>query len=198
MNRLRAIEREGLKTNIPAFDPGDTVRVMVRVREGDKERLQAFEGVCIGRRGAGINATFTVRKISAGVGVERIFPLHSPAIAEIELVRKGRVRRAKLYFLRRPAGKAARIRAQRCIVGAASVHEIDRLNIRLASTLAIRRALYRLPCAPDFVLVDALPIPELACPHSAIVDCASHCRSIAAASVIAKTLRDVFMERLAV
>jgi len=71
MNRLRAIEREGLKTNIPAFNPGDTVRVMVRVREGDKERLQAFEGVCIARRGAGINATFTVRKISAGVGVER-------------------------------------------------------------------------------------------------------------------------------
>src|SRR5437879_8007188 len=85
MERLRAIEREGLKTNIPAFDPGDTVRVMVRVREGDKERLQAFEGVCIGRRGGGINETFTVRKISAGVGVERIFPLHSPSIAEIEM-----------------------------------------------------------------------------------------------------------------
>src|SRR2546429_3762813 len=113
MNRLRAVEREGLKTNIPPFDPGDTVRVMVRVREGDKERLQAFEGVCIGRRGAGINATFTVRKISAGVGVERIFPLPAPSIAEVELVRKGRVRPAQLYFLRRPAGQAAPIRGKR-------------------------------------------------------------------------------------
>src|SRR2546422_5886965 len=90
MDRLRAVEREGLRTDLPAFDPGDTVRVMVRVREGDKERLQAFEGVCIARRGAGINATFTVRKISAGVGVERIFPLHAPSIAAIELMRKGR------------------------------------------------------------------------------------------------------------
>src|SRR5690348_893417 len=113
MDKLRGIDREGLKTNLPAFDPGDTVRVMVRVREGEKERLQAFEGVCIGRRGGGINETFTVRKISAGVGVERIFPLHSPSIAEIDLVRKGRVRRAKLYFLRRLAGKAARIREKR-------------------------------------------------------------------------------------
>jgi len=116
MDRLRAVEREGLKTGLPGFAPGDTVRVMVRVREGDKERLQAFEGVCIARRGAGINRTFTVRKISAGVGVERIFPLHSPSIAEIELLRKGRVRRAKLYFLRRLAGKSARIREKRGVV----------------------------------------------------------------------------------
>ena len=113
MEQWRSAERETLKTNIPAFDPGDTVRVMVRVREGEKERLQAFEGVCIARRGGGINESFTVRKISAGVGVERIFPLHSPSIAEIELMRKGRVRRAKLYFLRRLAGKAARIREKR-------------------------------------------------------------------------------------
>jgi large subunit ribosomal protein L19 len=113
MERLRAIEREGLKTDLPEFDPGDTVRVMVRVREGEKERLQAFEGVCIARRGGGLNEMFTVRKISAGVGVERMFPLHSPSIAEIVLVRKGRVRRAKLYFLRRLAGKAARIREKR-------------------------------------------------------------------------------------
>src|SRR5919109_1647628 len=111
--RLEEVVMENLRDNIPAFSPGDTVRVMVRVREGEKERLQAFEGVCIARRGGGINETFTVRKISAGVGVERIFPLHAPSIAEIELVRKGRVRRAKLYFLRRLAGKAARIREKR-------------------------------------------------------------------------------------
>ena len=123
MERLRAVEREGMKTDIPAFDPGDTVRVMVRVREGEKERLQAFEGICIGRRGGGMNETFTVRKISAGVGVERIFPLHGPSIAQIELVRQGRVRRAKLYFLRRLAGKAARIREKRGLVGTTEQQE---------------------------------------------------------------------------
>src|SRR5204862_176778 len=123
MEKLRAVEREGLKTDIPAFAPGDTVRVMVRVREGEKERLQAFEGICIARRGGGINETFTVRKISAGVGVERIFPLHAPSIAEIGLMRKGRVRRAKLYFLRRLAGKAARIREKRGAAQAPTVPE---------------------------------------------------------------------------
>src|SRR2546422_6055272 len=112
MQRLRAIEREGLRTDLPTFDPGDTLRVMVRVREGEKERVQAFEGVCIARRGGGINETFTVRKISAGVGGERIFPLHSPAGAEVELGRQGRVRRAKLYFLRRPPRKTARLRGK--------------------------------------------------------------------------------------
>ena len=113
--RLEQVAMENLRDNIPAFAPGDTVRVMVRVREGEKERLQAFEGICIARRGGGINETFTVRKISAGGGVERFFPLHAPAIAEIGLMRKGRVRRAKLYFLRRLAGKAARIREKRGI-----------------------------------------------------------------------------------
>jgi large subunit ribosomal protein L19 len=113
MERLATVSREGLRTDIPAFDPGDTIRVMVRVREGDKERLQAFEGLCVGKRGGGINETFMVRKVSAGVGVERIFPLHSPSIASIELVRKGRVRRAKLYYLRAVSGKAARIREKK-------------------------------------------------------------------------------------
>jgi large subunit ribosomal protein L19 len=102
-----------LKTDIPSFAAGDTLRVMVRVREGDKERLQAFEGVCMGRRGGGIDETFTVRKVSAGIGVERIFPLHSPSIGTIELVRRGKVRRAKLYYLRALSGKSARIREKR-------------------------------------------------------------------------------------
>ncbi len=110
MNRLEEVARENLRTDVPEFDPGDTLRVSVRVREGDKERIQVFEGVCIGRRGGGIGETFTVRKISAGIGVERIFPLHSPSIAQIQVVRRGRVRRAKLYYLRQLVGKATRIR----------------------------------------------------------------------------------------
>jgi large subunit ribosomal protein L19 len=113
MQRVADIAREGLRTDIPAFNSGDTVKVMVRVREGDKERLQAFEGLCIAKRGGGISESFTVRKISAGVGVERIFPLHSPTIASLEVVRRGRVRRAKLYYLRAVSGKAGRIREKR-------------------------------------------------------------------------------------
>lgn len=113
MDKLETVAREGLRTDLPAFAPGDTVRVQVRVREGDKERLQAFEGVVVGLRGGGISETFTVRKVSAGVGVERVFPLHSPTIATVEVVRKGRVRRAKLYYLRALSGKKARIREKR-------------------------------------------------------------------------------------
>ncbi len=113
MKPMTAVQREGVRDDIPEFRPGDTLRVSVRVREGDKERLQAFEGVCIGRRGAGVGATFMLRKVSSGVGVERIFPLHSPNLAEIKVVRRGRVRRAKLYYLRKLSGKAARIRERR-------------------------------------------------------------------------------------
>jgi large subunit ribosomal protein L19 len=113
MDRMAVVAREGLRTDLPEFHPGDTIKVMVRVREGDKERLQAFEGLCLGKRGGGINETFRVRKVSAGVGVERVFPLHSPSVATIEVVRRGRVRRAKLYYIRHVSGKAARIKEKR-------------------------------------------------------------------------------------
>lgn len=113
MELMDQVSREGLRTDVPKFDAGDTVKVMVRVKEGDKTRLQAFEGVVIARRGGGLGETFTVRKVSAGVGVERVFPLHSPVWATLEVVRRGRVRRAKLYYLRNLSGKAARIREKR-------------------------------------------------------------------------------------
>jgi large subunit ribosomal protein L19 len=111
--RIAEIERKQRRSDLPAFGPGDTVRVLVRVVEGAKERLQAFEGICISRRGAGLNETFMVRKVSGGVGVERIFPIHSPSIASVEVVRRGHVRRAKLYYLRARRGKRARVRERR-------------------------------------------------------------------------------------
>jgi large subunit ribosomal protein L19 len=113
MNVLEKIEQGEMKKEIPAFRAGDTLRVHVKIKEGDKERIQVFEGTCIGLRRAANHSTFTVRKISFGHGVERIFPLHSPAIDKIEVVRSGRVRRAKLYYLRGRKGKAARIREAR-------------------------------------------------------------------------------------
>lgn len=110
---LRELDEEALRDDRPDFSPGDTVRVNYRVREGEKERIQAFEGICLARRGGGMGESFTVRKISSGIGVERIFPLHSPFIRDIEVVRRGRVRRAKLYYLRGLRGKAARIQERR-------------------------------------------------------------------------------------
>lgn len=113
MNKLSMIEASQLKSDLPDFGPGDTVVVHVRVIEGDKERIQIFQGVVLQRRGGGVDETFTVRKISNNVGVERIFPLHSTRIAKIEVLRRGRVRRAKLYYLRKLKGKAARIPEKR-------------------------------------------------------------------------------------
>jgi len=110
---IQAVEEPHLNKTLPGFRPGDTVRVQVKVVEGDKERLQAFEGICIRRRGGGLGATFTVRKVTYGVGVERTFPLHSPSIDRIEVMRQGLVRRAKLYYLRKLRGKAARIKERR-------------------------------------------------------------------------------------
>ncbi len=113
MIKLQAIEDSYLRTDVPEFRAGDTVKVHVRVVEGDKERIQVFQGVVIARRGGGTRETFTVRKVSGGTGVERIFPLHSPILDKIEVVRLGKVRRAKLYYLRDRRGKAARIEERR-------------------------------------------------------------------------------------
>ena len=113
MNIIQALEQEQLRSDIPDFAPGDTVRVHVKVVEGTRERIQAFEGVVIARSGTGVRETFTVRRISYGVGVERTFPVHSPRLDRIQLMRRGIVRRAKLYYLRNLTGKAARIRERR-------------------------------------------------------------------------------------
>ena len=113
MHKFIETQKEYLRGDIPPFRAGDTLRVNVRVKEGDKERVQAFEGVCIARRGSGVSETFTVRKVSNGVGVERIFPVHSPMIADLSVVRRGQVRRAKLYYLRKLSGKATRIRERK-------------------------------------------------------------------------------------
>ena len=113
MDFIKMIEEEQLRSDIPAFRPGDTVKVFVKVVEGEKERVQLFEGVVIARSGGGIRETFTVRRISYNVGVERTFPVHSPRLERIEVVRKGIVRRAKLYYLRKLKGKKARIKEKR-------------------------------------------------------------------------------------
>jgi len=113
MNIIEILEKEQLRSDIPQFAPGDTVRVHARIVEGTRERIQVFEGVVIGRQGAGVRETFTVRRIASGVGVERLFPVHSPRIAKIEVTCRGIVRRAKLYYLRGLTGKAARIREKR-------------------------------------------------------------------------------------
>jgi large subunit ribosomal protein L19 len=132
MNQVvQSVEDRQLRDNIPTFQPGDTVRVHVRIKEGDKERIQAFEGIVIARKHSGVRETITVRKTSFGVGVERIFPLHASVIDHIDLVRQGRVRRAKLYYLRKLRGKAARIRERdtrgaRAQAAAASAQAADR------------------------------------------------------------------------
>ena len=113
MNIIETLEKEQLRSDIPDFAPGDTVRVHAKIVEGSRERIQMFEGVVISRQGTGVRETFTVRRISYGIGVERMFPVHSPRIEKIDVLRKGIVRRAKLYYLRNLAGKAARIKEKR-------------------------------------------------------------------------------------
>jgi large subunit ribosomal protein L19 len=112
MRSIDAFHQDGLRRDLPPFRPGDTVRVHVKIREGEKERIQIFEGVCIQRRGGGPGATFTVRKISSGVGVERVFPVQSPSVAKLEIRSRGHVRRSRLFYLRDLAGKKARLRSK--------------------------------------------------------------------------------------
>ena len=113
MEKLKQLEREMMRLDLPEFAPGDTVKGHVKIKEGEKERIQVFQGVVISKRKGTTNATFTVRKVSYGVGVERVFPMHSPIIDKIEVVTRGRVRRAKIYYLRKLRGKAARIKERR-------------------------------------------------------------------------------------
>lgn len=110
MDLIREVTQQYLKTDVPDFRPGDNLKVHVRLKEGEKERIQIFEGLVVARKHGGVSETFTVRKISSGIGVERTFPLHSPSVAKVEVTRRGRVRRAKLYYIRGLRGKAARIR----------------------------------------------------------------------------------------
>ncbi|HEX3038432.1 MAG TPA: 50S ribosomal protein L19 [Oscillospiraceae bacterium] len=112
MDALKLIAEESVKKELPEFEIGDTVKVDVKIREGERERIQAFEGTVVARKGSGVAETFTVRRVSYGVGVERVFPIHSPNVANVEIIRKGRVRRAKLYFLRNRVGKAAKVKEQ--------------------------------------------------------------------------------------
>lgn len=115
MDVLKSIEEGAKRADLPDFAPGDTIRVMVKVREGEKERLQRFQGVVVQRRGSGLRESFTVRKVSDGVGVERIFPFHSPSIDSLEVLKRGQVRRSKIYYLRELKGKKARIREKRAV-----------------------------------------------------------------------------------
>ena len=112
MDALKLIAEESVKKELPEFEIGDTVKVDVKIREGERERVQAFEGTVVARKGSGVAETFTVRRVSYGVGVERVFPIHSPNVANVEIIRKGRVRRAKLYYLRNRVGKAAKVKEQ--------------------------------------------------------------------------------------
>ena len=132
---IRKLHEAQLRKDLPEFRPGDTVRVSVKVVEGERVRTQVFEGVCIGRKNSGLNSAFTVRKISYGEGVERVFPLYSPLVDRIEVVRRGRVRRAKLYYLRGRTGKAARI-AEKTSGGAAALREVASAAELDAETLA--------------------------------------------------------------
>jgi large subunit ribosomal protein L19 len=137
---VREVQKEQLRADRPDFRPGDTVRVAVRIIEGNKERVQNFEGVVIGRKGTGVSETFTVRRVSFNVGIERIFPLHSPRIEEIKVLRRGKVRRAKLYYLRELRGKKARLVEKRVDIEAINRAAVEAGEAAAAEALAAQQA----------------------------------------------------------
>jgi len=153
MKSIDAVHGDPLRKDLPAFRSGDTVRVHVKIAEGDKERIQVFEGIVIQRRGGGHGATFTVRKISAGVGVERIFPLESPNVAKLEIKSRGHVRRSRLYYLRELTGKKARLREK--------VRDVAALNVLVGAEGEVGTAAEALADAPA-----AAPAPEVETPAS--------------------------------
>ena len=161
MNTIEQLEKEQIDQAVadrpvPAFAPGDTLRVNVKVIEGSRERIQAFEGVCIGRKNRGINSSFTVRKISYGEGVERVFPLYSPRIDSIQVVRRGDVRRAKLYYLRGRTGKAARI-AEKTTGYAGKISQNERVAAQAAKKAASKAAKEAAKAAPAEAAPEAAP-----------------------------------------
>jgi len=150
MKSIDAVHTDSLRKDLPAFRSGDTVRVHVKIKEGDKERIQIFEGVVIQRRGGGHGETFTVRKISSGVGVERIFPVQSPNVTKVEIKSRGHVRRARLYYLRELSGKKARLRSK--------IRDVAALNVLAASDDAVGTAAEAMPDPP----AEETPAPEAA------------------------------------
>src|SRR5918912_4606650 len=138
MNRTDVVDRESLRDDVPSFGPGDTLKVHVRVVEGNRERVQVFQGAVVRRQGSGIRATFTARKVSFGVGVERTFPVHSPIIAKIEVVTRGDVRRGKLYYLRDRVGRAAKIKEKRSARWRSGTQRTPRSGLRRAPSASRR------------------------------------------------------------
>ena len=159
MNKLQAVETEYLRS-VPDFRPGDTVKVHVRVVEGSRERVQVFQGVVIRRQGGGLRETFTVRKVSFGVGVERTFPVHSPSIAKLEVITRGRVRRAKLYYLRDRRGKKARIKERRDASGNVIIEQQETIEEPALETDALDADVAEAEEAADETPIDEAPEAE--------------------------------------
>src|SRR5207245_74993 len=190
MDAIRIVEASQLKKDRQGFEPGDQVRVHVKVIEGEKERTQIFDGTVIRKRGEGARASFTVRRISYGVGVERTFPLHSPRIERVEVVRHGRVRRradCKLLTPERREELYTLIHERAVAVGVGIVDHltIDRVNILQATILAMSEALAGLGLVPELVITDFVKLPALACPQKNLVDGDARCATVAAASIVA-------------